>query len=284
MDMMRRIYMLLFVICLNVLSLHGQQSPIWHMDEVLIDTNMHDNNTRFLGLLEKQDFVTRTFVINKGEALKRKSNSKTGLFFVALIAITLLALFRHYIGRHLNNLFDVLLKRQISKRQQIDQLSNHRQASWILRFGYFTTLAYVLFKIFQDDSLFQGKPSWIIYGYCFGITLGLYLLKYFCVKTLAWIFEQREAAAQYLFNQSIVSEFTSILLFPICIIMIIKGGTSDKILLPIAMGIILLSLAYRYVRGFGGVKKYTQNHFFHFLLYICAFEIIPFLVFLRIYK
>ena len=284
MDMMRRIYMLLFVICLNVLSLHGQQSSIWHMDEVLIDTSMHDNNTRFLGLLEKQDFVTRTFVINKGEALKRKSSSKTGLFFVALIAITLLALFRHYIGRHLNNLFDVLLKRQISKRQQIEQLSNHRQASWILRFGYFTTLAYVLFKIFQDDSLFQGKPSWIIYGYCFGITLGLYLLKYFCVKTLAWIFEQREAAAQYLFNQSIVSEFTSILLFPICIIMIIKGGTSDKILLPIAMGIILLSLAYRYVRGFGGVKKYTQNHFFHFLLYICAFEIIPFLVFLRIYK
>jgi hypothetical protein len=268
--------LLIAVLLLFQSNLLGQENSILLMDSVMSDTSSYSLNARFDSLVNNQTFIHDLIIIKKGDEKIRLAENKTGLFFIAFILLACLAGFRQMIAKHLANLFDVFLKTKISKRQLIEQLEHQRQASWILRSIYFCGMAYIIFRFLKYRHLLANSSSQVkLYVICLSSIISLYIIKSILVRLMGWIFEQKEVADNYIFNSNIVSEFAAVFLFPLCVLLLIKSGSFDSFLLNLALVLMVIMFLYRYVRTFGIAKKCVHTSIVHFLLYICAFEIIP---------
>lgn len=248
------------------------------MDHVLADSSLKTIQTRTEQIIELHPFIHEKMVIELGNPNPRKGKNKSGLFFIALLCLFLFAGIKIIFERHVLNLIRVFTQFHISKRQLKDQLENDNRASLVFSLLYFMSTGYLLFVLVKKYSFhFQETSNLLAILLCIGISGGLYILKIILIKWIAWVFQYHDAATQYVFNSSIVQEFATLFLFPICIILFITQGNLNHWILMLGLIIFCIMLIFKYIRLSGILKNLLRFDLIHFLLYICAFEIVPIL-------
>ncbi len=138
---------------------------------------------------------------------------------------------------------------------------------------------YLLFRAFHPISV-QENP-WLFVQICtvYGVFV---LVKFFVEKIVANIFSIDQLIDQYLFQKLSYRNLFAILLLIGNLLFLYSIPTAPVGLVIFAVGLLLLNAIALFTR----YKKYAtliSGNFFHFILYLCALEISPYIILYKLF-
>lgn len=165
----------------------------------------------------------------------------------------------------------------------------HREQGFLPQLPYI--LLYLLFFInagiftwlvadYYDLLLFSG--TWLNLYATTGIILAIFLFKHILLRFLGSLFPISKELSVYSFTIMI---FNIIIGLALVIFNLGLAFLSEGFFLPLfwaAGGLIIAAFLFRQLRGLFIGGKYVALHKFHFLLYLCAVEIAPVMVYLKL--
>lgn len=144
---------------------------------------------------------------------------------------------------------------------------------------YFIGLSLYLYLVIIH---FQGLKAPVYMLYIAGCIIGLYSLKHLSLKLIGYVYGLTKETDRYLFSVVVFSCILAVILIPSnFIISFVSPAIGEKCLILVAFILVIL-LIYRQLREIAFSINLWQGHIFHFLLYLCTFEIAP-VVFIYLY-
>jgi hypothetical protein len=214
-------------------------------------------------------------------AEKKEMNGKEFLFYTVCFIVFILGLFKTFYRNYFNNLFRVFFNTSIRQTQLTDQLLQAKQPSFILNVFFNISIGiyvWLLFKHYHPPRLISNE---LLLPFCI-VGIGLLYFSKFCIlKFMGWMSGMQQAADNYIFVIFLVNKIVGIILVPFIILLAfampqwVNYVTTFSILL---LGLFFLS---RYVKTYSILEFRFPLQPFHFIIYIAAVEVIPFLI---IYK
>lgn len=139
---------------------------------------------------------------------------------------------------------------------------------------------YHLKELFNSEGLVSNK--FVFFLLIFGSLMILYAGKYLFSKMLSFIFDEVSIASEYIFNVSLYNNLLGIIFIPILCIMFFSSLPLLSVLFYVAFPLIFLTLLLRVIRLYlVGIKNGIL--YSYIFLYICTLEILPLVVFYRIF-
>jgi Domain of unknown function (DUF4271) len=117
---------------------------------------------------------------------------------------------------------------------------------------------------------------------CMAVVALVALFRHTLLKIIAAIFPFYKEINQYAFTMSIFHQAMGLVLVPFVIFVAFASPTLQTIGLYSGLGIIALIYIYRAIRGLIIGSKYVFENRFHFLLYLCAVELAPMVIVLKL--
>jgi len=164
----------------------------------------------------------------------------------------------------------------------------HRVNQGNFSLGYF--LLYLLFFINTGIFIYLAanyfnanlpKNFTTIGLICLGVGLA-FLIKHSLLFYIEKIFPISKEIKLYSFTIMIFSIILGLVLLPINIFAAFVAEEGTQIAIWIGLGAILAIYSFRSLRGLSIGSRYMMLHSFHFLLYLCAIEILPILVLIKL--
>jgi len=116
------------------------------------------------------------------------------------------------------------------------------------------------------------------------LVLVILLGKYFIEKIIGDVFELHQLLNKYLFfKQGVLSWLSLFVLFPVALLIYFQHLYSSSLLLGV---VVFCALIYtiKLTSFFGIYQKPILAYWFYFILYLCAFEIAPYLILFKVIK
>ena len=115
---------------------------------------------------------------------------------------------------------------------------------------------------------------WILYAYSIAGLIIIYTVKFLALKLFGWILGVVEATNTYIFIVFTTNKIIGILLLPFIVGLAFTDKTFYEVVFSLSLCLVAALFVYRFYLSFVSVRKQLTINFFHFLLYILAFEII----------
>ncbi len=203
-----------------------------------------------------------------------KTYAKDELFYLVAGLVLLLALIRTAFPKYLRNLFLLFFQTSVRQKQTRDQLLQNNLASLVTNFLFVLSGGLYTSLLLQNKHLTTISFWWLSLGSAMVLLL-VYLAKYLFLIFAGWVFNSREAAGSYVFVVFMVNKIMAVLLIPfICILAFADTGLTQTGI-TVSLGMIILLFAYRYWVSFMAVQSKLKVNALHFLLYLCAVELLP---------
>lgn len=200
------------------------------------------------------------------------------LLFYAILGITfLLALTKMIFPRYFNQVFWFFLHPNDRKNNVSDQIRGQNVLpSLLLNLFFVLTGGLFLTQIIRPNL--PGANFWTSWAILSLLLASVYLVKYLVILVSGWLFGAPVAATIY--NQIVfsINKIIGLVLLPATLL--ICYGATDSLgqVFNTILVIIVILLIYRYIASFLLIKGKLKVSAFHFILYLCAVEIIPLLL------
>jgi hypothetical protein len=200
--------------------------------------------------------------------------SRDEFFYIIMGVLLLLASIRSGFPKYFRNLFLLFFQTSLRQKQTRDQLLQDNWAS------LFTNLLFIVSAGLYITLLIQIKhwsdlPFWWMAAGSAGLLGIIYLVKYLFLLFAGWVFNSKESAGSYIFLVFLVNKIIGILLVPFLVIMAFASFTFVQVAITASVIILGLLLLYRYWVSFTSLHPRLHVNAFHFLLYLCAVELLP---------
>lgn len=269
---MRLLFLFLFLVVLKPVTAQVASPSISVQDSMLQSHILSLESNSMLSVTKTKEILSVKL---------RESDNRTLEFFIALLVLLILGLLKQIFPQYLENLFSVFNVFGASRKAQKGQLENDSKASLGFYVVYLINLAFVSFtalRLFIPEGRYTTLSMIGIASLSVLVVVGV---KSLLTAFVAWIFKQDDLAKVYRFNNSIVNEFTGMFLLPVSLLLLLTQGKVHQILATIALLILAISLIFKYLRNSSLIISLLRIDFLHFLLYLCAFEIVPVVVLLK---
>ncbi len=200
-----------------------------------------------------------------------------------LLASSLLILgwVRLFNKKYITSIFKSIISYQESSSLLREKNSLMERASFLLNTLFIsnTALFIVQIKYFLNFS-FSSIENHLVYFIVFSSLLALYIFRALTSGFIGYVFLKQKVFGEYFHNVNIFTKATGLLLFPV--IISLQFLSFYYVHIFIYAGMIMISLLYFFmiIRAFQIINRKNVS-IFYMILYLCAFEISPFLV---IYK
>jgi hypothetical protein len=209
---------------------------------------------------------------------RKKWEGKEGVFYALIALLLFFALVRNGFPRYLQDLFKSFFQTSLRQRQIRDQLQQSPLPSLLMNAFFVLCAGLFLTILLRYFRLGTWLPFWLLFAYC---TLGLtaaYTLKYLSLKFFGWLFQVSESTETYIFIVFTANKVIGIALLPFLVALAFGSGALYQAALTMSLVLIGLLLAYRYFLSWTSIHRQIRIDFFHFLLYLLAFELAPLLL------
>ncbi len=285
-------YFILFLVLLgnNLLLSQNGTNPfeLKHRQEPTATEEEQPADTRLIKTDNPFDIAEQP--VEKGTAKKtipkkdlNKETTETSSNYLFWVFVTLLAFFTTVVALSRKKLEQSY--RAFFNDNYCRQLHRANQGSFSL--GYF--LLYVLFFLNLGIFIFllanhygAGIPQ--NFGMLALICLGVgaaFAGKHFLLYFLEKVFPFDKEIKLYSFTIMIFSIILGIILLPVNIFAAFTAEGLKNVVIWGGLGAILATYSFRSLRGISIGSKHIMLHSFHFLLYLCAVEILPLVVILK---
>ena len=212
----------------------------------------------------------------KVKLAKKPASSNLFVFWLTLFSLIILAIVLNTQKSTLPNLFKSLTNENILKMNKREE-SGGTSAVYLLLYSiFFLGFSAFMYLVFAGLELFSsGIISW------FYILLGLitiYLCRHIAMYILGTFFPVGKESSLYNFTIISFNLVIGLVLIPINLLLAFGPESFSNGLMY--TGLIVFSLVFllRLLRGLFIAIPYLASNTFHFLLYLCAFEIAPILL------
>lgn len=140
-------------------------------------------------------------------------------------------------------------------------------------------VSFFIFVIFNQEAF-----SILFYLQILFLVTIILLSKYFIEKIIGELFELNELIGRYLFyKQGILSWLGLFFLFPLGLLLYFQNIENSTLTL-ISIGISVLVYVFKLFSFVGLYQRNILAYWFYFILYLCAFEIAPYLIIFKVIK
>lgn len=208
---------------------------------------------------------------------------KTFDFYLILLLMVLLGVVRYANPRYFVNLWNAFRSPGYSHAAK-EQLEVAGGSNFFMNV-FFSMIGglyvYYIVKHSFGIGMYQVPPYLQIFMFMVGIG-GIYIAKYAAIRFGGWAFKLDSVSDSYIFNVFIVNKILSIALLPFVLIM--AFGEPEYTQSAIIVSVIMVCLLFinRYIRSWQVFSSFFRFSKFHFFTYLCASEILPLAVLMKL--
>ncbi len=147
--------------------------------------------------------------------------------------------------------------------------------SFLLNAGMFL---FLIMRIFRKES-FNNLPFFFI---CMAVAAVIFLSKHLMLNATGWLFPVEKEVRRYNFLIIIFNCVLGLFLMPFNFMLAFAQGDYKEFLLFWTLGLVVIFYLYRALRSSRISTKFLADNQFHFLLYLCAVEIAPVLLVVKL--
>jgi len=215
--------------------------------------------------------------VRHGISLKQWKGKET-IFYSIIALLLLFALIKNGFTRYIQDLFKIFFQTTVNQRQTKEQLTQSPLPSLLLNIFFLLSIGMFLALLLQYFGLGTSLNFWILYLYCIAGLVIIYLMKFISLKMVGWIFQVPDAVDSYIFIVFTTNKVIGMFLLPFLVLLAFTYGFVSEAAMNLSIFMVLALLAYRYFLSYVSIHRTVRIHFFHFILYLCAFEIVPLLL------
>ncbi len=282
-----KLRLLLFLLSLlsNVLG-SAQADSVFLRDTVSLQNEISDSvSAEQVSLPQHFDsliFKTHPFYhfenpVNK-ISTKRDWIGKEAFFYITIALLIFFALIRNVFSKYLEDLFRLFFRTTLRQRQIKEQMMEVPLPSLLLNIFFILSGALYLNLVLRHYQLGEQYNFWILLMYCIVGFAFIYIVKFITLKLCGWLLKLSEATDNYIFIVFAANKILGIALLPFIVLLSFTAGLVSEIALTLSLMIVGFLFLYRFYLSYASIHKLVKLEFFHFLLYLLAFEIAPLLL------
>lgn len=209
---------------------------------------------------------------------KREWQGKEPLFYSTVVLLIFFALVRNNFSRYASDLFALFFRTTIKQRQIKEQLIQAPLPSLLLNILFIISGALFINLLLMHYGLGRNFPFWMLFSYTVIGLAAIYILKLITLKLCGWLFRMSDVTDSYTFIVFTTNKIIGITLLPFIILLAFTTGPFQQALFTMSIGVVGLLFLYRFYLSFTTIEGRLKISFFHFLVYLIGFEIIPLLL------
>lgn len=211
-------------------------------------------------------------------ASKRTWQGKEPLFYSTIGLLIFFALVRNNFSRYASDLFALFFRTTIKQRQIKEQLMQAPLPSLLLNIIFFISGALFINLLLAHYGLGRSFSFWPLLLYTFLGLVVIYVLKFTVLKICGWLFHMSDVTDAYSFVVFTTNKIIGIALLPFIILLAFTNGPFQQGVLTLSIIMVVALFLYRFYLSFATIERQLKISFFHFLLYLLGFEIVPLLL------
>lgn len=200
--------------------------------------------------------------------------NKDELFYLMAGVVLVLAFIRTAFSKYFRNLFLLFFQTSLRQKQTRDQLLQNNLASLLTNFLFLVSAGLYITLVIRYRNWTDLSFWWVAAGSA-AVLLLVYLAKYLFLLFTGWVFNTKEAAGAYVFVVFLVNKMLGILLVPFLLVIAFSSPQVVQVAVTLSLGMVCLLIVYRYWVSFLAVRNKLKVNALHFLLYLCAVELLP---------
>jgi hypothetical protein len=208
----------------------------------------------------------------------RQWQGKEAIFYSMIALLIFFALIKNGFNRYLHDLFKIFFRTTVNQRQIKEQLLQSPLPSLFFNIFFLLSIGMFLALVLRYFKLGGSINFWMLFLYCVFGLVAIYGVKFLSLKLLGWIFQVSEAIDGYIFIVFTTNKVIGITLLPFLVVMAFTYGFINEATMNLGMVLVLGLFAYRFFLSYVSIQRQVRISFFHFLLYLFAFELIPLLL------
>lgn len=210
--------------------------------------------------------------------------SQTADFYLLLFLCLMLGFIRFMETRYFVILWRAFWNPTLSNRQLKEQLQGSGLPNFLM--NVFFTIAggayiYYIVRFFTPHPSGVIPPSLLIIMLITGTGI-IYLSKYAAIRFSGWAFKVESITEHYLFNVFLINKVMGIMLIPFVIVLAFADHQWAEQIVYISFFVAGLLLLNRYLRSWQVFGSFFQYSKFHFFMYLCASELLPLAVLMKL--
>jgi hypothetical protein len=209
---------------------------------------------------------------------RRQWQVKEEIFYTTMALILFFAFIKNSFRRYLGDLFKVFFRNSFRQKQIKDQLLQNPLPSLLFNIFFVLSTGIFLALIFQHFN-FGKQLNFLLLSLYLAIGLALvYVGKFIMLKLFGWVFQSPEASDTYIFVVFTANKVIGIVVLPFLVLLAFTYGYLYQSAVALSLITVIAVFIYRYFLAYVSVSRYLKINFFHFLLYLLAFEVMPLLL------
>jgi hypothetical protein len=211
-------------------------------------------------------------------APKKTWQGKETLFYATIGLLLFFALVRNAFSRYMQDLFRLFFRNTLKQRQVKEQMMAAPLPSLLLNIVFIISGSLLISIILRYYGLGLQYEFWELLLYAAAGLAVIYLVKFITLKLCGWLFRLSEATDAYTFIVFTTNKVLGIAWLPFIILLVFTAGSTQQVFITAVMIITGGVFLYRFFLSYVSIHKGVKIQPFHFILYLCAFEIAPLLL------
>ncbi|MGZ8543690.1 MAG: DUF4271 domain-containing protein [Flavisolibacter sp.] len=208
----------------------------------------------------------------------RKWEGKETIFYAIIALLLFFALIRNGFTRYISDLFKIFFRTTVKQRQIKEQLVQSPLPSLLLNIFFLLSGGMFLALLLHYYGMGLNYDFWELFFYCMTGLLAVYGVKFISLKLLGWVFQVSDSIDAYIFVVFTTNKVIGMALVPFLVILGFTQGLVNQSAMTLSIIVVLGLFAYRFFLSYSTLHRQIRISFFHFFLYLCAFEIAPLLL------
>ncbi len=208
----------------------------------------------------------------------KKWQGKEAIFYSVIVLLLFFALIKNSFGRYLEDLFKTYFRTTVKQKQTKEQLLQNPLPSILLNLFFVFSIGMFLALLLQYFQMGLDINFWLLYLYCVLALITIYAVKFVSLKFFGWVFQVSDATNGYIFIVFTTNKIIGIALLPILIVLAFTEGMVNEAAVSLGIMLVFALLTYRFFLSYLSIHKQIRIGFFHFFLYLSAFEVVPLLL------
>jgi len=227
--------------------------------------------------LKKEADAFKTSIKKTGGSKSKDSNAF--LFWLCLLTGFILAIVINTQRGAITKIAKAITNENMLKLNHREEKKGVNGHYILLYFSFIVNAAIFAYLILYHKF---DQSGWYTFQLCFFGILLIYVAKHIFLSIISSGFPIQKEVSLYGFTIQSFNLFTGIVLIPLNLIIAFGPEKIAVSLIYLTLIIIGILLLLRSFRGFLIASRWISGNLFHFFLYLCAFEILPILLLIKV--
>jgi hypothetical protein len=215
----------------------------------------------------------------KKNTKKSEKGSNAFLFWLNLLTGFILAIVINTQRGALTKISKAITNENVLKLNHREEKKGTNGHYILLYFSFVVNAAIFAYLVLYN---MYNQSGWHIFQLCFFTILLIYVVRHIFLSLVRASFPIQKEVSLYGFTIQSFNLFIGIVLIPLNLIIAFGPEKIAVYLIYLTMIIIGLLIVLRSFRGLLISSRWISSNLFHFFLYLCAFEILPILLLIKV--